>query len=100
MTFEQRVQDALRVADRYEPSPDLFDKVRRSIEEDAAHRNRVRRTVLLLAAGLAVIAIVLGFAIDFSGPRPTMHFALLEWLVTAVMFAVVLVMVPGYPSIR
>lgn len=95
MTFEQRVQDALRVADDYEPSPDLFDKVWRSIEEDAAHRVRVRRTVLWLGAAVAVIVLVLWPFVDFSDGRPAMDFAVLEWLVTAVMAAVVLVMGPA-----
>lgn len=45
MTIEGRVRDALQAADAYAPSPDLFAKVVRSIEDYHARRTRVRRTV-------------------------------------------------------
>lgn len=41
MNVEQRLVNALRAADRVEPSPDLWSRVLHSIEEDRAHRRRV-----------------------------------------------------------
>lgn len=41
MNLEQRLQQALQVADTFEPSPDLFARVERSLAEDRAHRRRL-----------------------------------------------------------
>lgn len=41
MNLEQRLQQALHVADTFEPSPDLFARVERSLAEDRAHRRRI-----------------------------------------------------------
>ena len=60
MTFEQLVGDAPRCVDDYEPSPDLFAKVQRSIEE-RTHRRRVFGAVAA-AAGLLAIGIVWSLA--------------------------------------
>ena len=42
MTLEQVLSATLHSADDYDPSPDLFAKVQRSIDEDRAHRRRFR----------------------------------------------------------
>ena len=52
MNVEQRLVNALRAADRVEPSPDLWSRVVHSIEEDRAHR---RRVVTSFAVTIAVI---------------------------------------------
>ncbi len=41
MNLEQRLEQALRIADNFEPSPDLFARVERSLAEDRAHRRRL-----------------------------------------------------------
>jgi hypothetical protein len=41
MTLEQRIIEALHSTEGYAPSPDLFARVTRSLEEDRAHRKRV-----------------------------------------------------------
>ncbi|MEE8489776.1 MAG: hypothetical protein V3S43_05520, partial [Acidimicrobiia bacterium] len=64
MTVEERLTAAFRAADQYQPSPDLFAKVTRSIEEDASHRRRVRRLVGTLIAAFGLVAIYLFVAID------------------------------------
>ncbi|MBI2237588.1 MAG: hypothetical protein HYU54_03565, partial [Actinobacteria bacterium] len=51
MSLEERLREVLRRTDEYEPSPDLFARVRRSIEEDAAHRRRIRRAVASALTG-------------------------------------------------
>jgi hypothetical protein len=41
MTIEQRLTEALRATADFAPSPDLYSRVSRSIEEDRAHRRRI-----------------------------------------------------------
>lgn len=57
MSLEQRLTDALHHLDRYQPSPDLFDRTTRSIDEDREHRRRVLVAVsvsTVLAVALTV----------------------------------------------
>lgn len=56
MSLERRIADALHAADDYEPSLDLFSRLKRSIEEDRAHRRRVRITLALVSVGVLVLA--------------------------------------------
>jgi hypothetical protein len=56
MSVEQHLREALHRADDYAPSPDLFARVQRSIEEAHAHRRRVRIAAGAVGAGLAVVA--------------------------------------------
>lgn len=51
MTTEERLVDALHAADSFEPSPDLFSRLQRSIEENRAHRRRV----LLWSGGIVIL---------------------------------------------
>ena len=95
MTFEQLVGDALHAADDYEPSPDLFAKVQRSIDEDAAHRLRVRRAVTWLSAAVAAVLGYLALTVDVVDGSITMSFRALETLVTGVMIALVAVLGPA-----
>lgn len=55
MTVEQRLADALRELDSFDPSPDLFARVERSVAEDRAFRRRRVMVVLLVILGLAVV---------------------------------------------
>jgi len=94
MTVEERLTAAFRAADQYQPSPDLFAKVTRSIEEDASHRRRVRRLVGTLIAALGLVAIYLFVAIDRVDGALRMPFWTLEVLVTGIMIGLVLVLGP------
>lgn len=95
MTIEERLTAAFRVADHYQPSPDLFAKVTKSIEEAAAHRARVRRIAFWVAAALGIIAAYLFLAIDRVEGALEMPFWALEVLVTGVMVVLVLVLGPA-----
>ena len=95
MTVEERLTAAFRVADQYQPSPDLFAKVTKSIEEDAAHRRRVRRIVISVVAALGFISVYLVLAIDRVNGALEMPFWRLELLVSGVMVALVLVLGPA-----
>ncbi len=67
--IEERLTETLRQADGYLPSPDLFGRVRRSIDEDLAHRRRTRRVLASVALAVAggVGALALFVSVDGSG---------------------------------
>jgi len=52
MSLEQRLIHTLHRADDFEPSPDLFARVERSLEEDLRHRRRVRWVAASVIAAL------------------------------------------------
>ena len=56
MTTEERLVDALHQADSFQPSPDLYTRLERSIAEDRTHRRRILGWSLGALAGLAMIA--------------------------------------------
>jgi heme/copper-type cytochrome/quinol oxidase subunit 2 len=95
VTFEQLLTDTLHAIDDYAPSPDLFAKVQRSIEEDRTHRRRIRETILWLAAAVAAVVVYLLVTVRVEDGRVDMSFTSLELLVTAVMIAIVAVMGPA-----
>lgn len=60
MSLERRLVEALHHADHYQPSVDLYARVSRSIEEDKAHRHRMRIGVAAGVSGLVIGAVFLG----------------------------------------
>lgn len=94
MSVEEQLTTAFRTADLYEPSSDLFAKVKRSIEEDTAHRRRVRRIAMAAVASLSFIAVYLYIAIDRVDGSFEMPFWSLEVLATGAMVGTVLVLGP------
>lgn len=95
MSLEKLLTDTLHTADDYAPSSDLFAKVQRSIEEDNAHRRRIRSAILWLVAALAAIAVFLVTTVRVKSGQVDMSFANLELLVTAIMVAIIAVMGPA-----
>ena len=97
MTMERRIQDAMRATAAYEPSPDLFAKVQKSIDQDKAHRRRVRNIVLGVV--VFVVAIASWFAVWWN-PQPDA--ARLPWwsIVTAAVIVEIAVVVIVGPAIR
>lgn len=57
MTVERRLIDALRELDHFDPSPDLFARVERSVAEDRAYRRRRLLVVLSTLLGLGVVGV-------------------------------------------
>jgi len=94
MTIEQKLADALRGADEYLPSPDLFAKVQRSIEEDAAHRSRTRRAAMWAIGGVVVAIAWIAAFLDISDGAAQMPWWTLELLTAAILAAVVIVLGP------
>ncbi len=95
MSLEQQLIDTLRTADDYIPSPDLFAKVQRSIEEDDAYRRRIRIVILWVLAAAAAVIVYLLATVRVDGGRVEMPYTSLELLITVVMIAIVAVMGPA-----
>ena len=82
-------------ADQFQPSPDLFERITRSIEESAAHRRRVRRIAVMGLAALAFVAVYLFLTVEPVDGGFEMPFWSLEVLMTGVMVALVLTLGPA-----
>lgn len=89
MTTEERLVTALRHADEYEPSPDLWNRVLYSIEEDRSHRRRLWRTGGAVLAVL-VLAAVVGYFSSLNVGRSDLR-AHVDWRVLEALETVVLV---------
>lgn len=95
MSLERRIIEALGEYDGFEPSPDLFGRMQRSLEQDEAHRRRVRRSATVIAFATGAVALYLDVVSDRSrfgtlvAPRWT-----LELLETVVMASLVVVIGP------
>lgn len=66
MSLEQRLIETLHRADDFEPSPDLFARVERSLEEDLRHRRRMLWVGSSLVAGAIACAFYLREAITVA----------------------------------
>ena len=95
MTIEERLTDALREADRFEPSPDLFARVGRSITEDLAHRKRLLRINMSIFLGLVLSIVYFGVVMS-SGPNgPTVAAWEIELFQVAVLGVLVIALAPN-----
>lgn len=83
MSLEKRLIEALHQRDDYQPSDDLFTRVRRSIEEDQRHRRRIRDVAAAVVAGIGILGVFLSaFAeIDPDGVR-----VMPKWSIQVVVF--------------
>jgi hypothetical protein len=84
MSLESRLTEALHQTDGYQPSVDLFARLNRSIEEDQAHRRRVRRGGAALVAGFGILA---SFLILLADHDPGGVLALPKWAMQVELFA-------------
>jgi hypothetical protein len=95
VNVEQRLVNALRAADRVEPSPDLWSRVLHSIEEDQAHRRRVITSfaiTIAIAAGLVALGLV--NVIDTPAGRQV-RVPAMELIETIALIALVAVLGPA-----
>lgn len=95
MALDDLIRTALHDAERYEPSPDLFTRVQRSIEETAAHRRRVRRWTLGLGLGAAVIAWAFAAWIEVVDGVARMAWGRMEMLETTLLVGLVVLVGPA-----
>lgn len=95
MSLERRIIEALGEYDGFEPSPDLFGRVQRSLEQDEAHRRRVRRIVITISLASVTTALYLG-AVSYRSRIGTLMAPrwALELLETVVMVSLVVVIGP------
>ncbi len=95
MNVEQRLVNALRAADRVEPSLDLWSRVLHSIEEDRAHRRRVVTSFLSTMAVLAGLVVV-GMANIIDTPfGRQVRLPAMELIETVALVALVTVLGPA-----
>lgn len=94
MTLEERIVDALHQTDDYEPSPDLFSRVGRSISEDLVHRRRRLRAVSSILVALIAIGFYLSAVIHFGATGTTITAWKLELLEIAVLTSLVIALGP------
>ena len=94
MSVEQLLRETLHRADTYEVSPDLFARVQRSIEEDRAHRRRVRTAVAWSLAGVLSVAAYLVALAEVADGRVTWPWWSLELLTAAILVTLILVLGP------
>jgi hypothetical protein len=94
MSVEQHLREALHGADDYAPSPDLFARVQRSIEEAHAHRRRVRIAAGAVGAGLVVVAGYLVALAEVSDGRLSWPWWSLELLTTVLLVIAVITLGP------
>lgn len=98
MSLERRLAETLHLVDSFEPSPDLFARVQRSLEEDTAHRRRVA-LVALAVIGLTVSIVVFsGFMVSISDSGRMVSAA---WVVELVEIVVMAALVSSLgPAVR
>ncbi|MGZ5384440.1 MAG: hypothetical protein ACXW15_01300 [Acidimicrobiia bacterium] len=96
MNSQERLSAALRRADEFAPSPDLFARVQSSIEEDAAHRRRLRRLTLGLVPAMAVAVgwIFLFGSVNGAGTLVAPGWAVALWQLV-ILLSVTIVMGPA-----
>ncbi len=96
MTIERRLREALQEVDRFEPSPDLFARVGASVEEDRAHRRRVRAGVAIATTSVALVALFLVSMVTRSSTGTLMipRWAM-QLVETVVLVAITLVLGPA-----
>jgi hypothetical protein len=94
MSVEQLLRQTLQRADTYEVSPDLFARVQRSIEEDRAHRRRVRTALAWSVAGLLAVAVYLVALAEVVDGRVTWPWWALEILTAAILITLILMVGP------
>lgn len=91
---EARLRQVLAEVDRFHPASDLFGRVWRSIEEDRAHRKRVRKAVAAGVGAAVGVAAVLTAATDIVDRRVVMAWWVLEAVVVLVLVAIALTLGP------
>jgi len=93
--LEGRLRDALHAeAQQIEESPDLFARVKGSIEDDARRRRWRWRVAVISGTALAAIAALVAAVADFREGELFMDWRILELLTTALLVAILIVLGP------
>jgi hypothetical protein len=98
MSLERRISEALHATDSFEPSLDLFSRLHQSIEEDKAHRRRMRK---ILASSLALAVALTVFLGGVASRNETGEIELPRWaLEVSVAIILVAVLIALGPILR
>ena len=93
--LEGRLRDALYAeAQQVEASPDLFARVKGSLEDDARRRRWRRRVTAITMTVLAAVAAPLAALTDFREGELFMDWRILELITAAVLVAIIIVLGP------
>lgn len=93
--LESRLRDALYAeAQQVEESPDLFARVKGSIEDDVRRRRWRMRVAAITGAALVAFAALLAAVTDFREGELFMDWWILELLTTAILVVLVIVLGP------
>ena len=93
--LEARLRDALFAeALQVEESPDLFARVKGSIEDDARRRSWRRRVATIAGTALAAFAALLVAVTDFREGELFMDWRILELVTTAILVVIIIVLGP------
>ena len=93
--LESRLRDALYAeAQQVEESPDLFARVKGSIEDDVRRRRWRTRVAAITGAALVAFAALLAAVTDFREGELFMDWWILELLTTAILVVLVIVLGP------
>lgn len=82
MSLERRITEALHQTDDYQPSVDLFARLSRSIEEDKAHRRRIRSGSAAVVLGFGILV---AFLIALAEQNPDGVLVLPKWSMQVVV---------------
>jgi hypothetical protein len=83
MSLERRITEAMHQTDNYQPSIDLFARLSRSIEEDKAHRRRIRSGSAAVVLGFGILV---AFLIALADHDPDRVLVLPKWSMQVVVF--------------
>jgi hypothetical protein len=98
MSLERRLVQALKSADRYGPSPDLFARTSLSIDEDRIYRRRRVLAVVVSTALVGAACLLLGLTVERSATDQLM---VPRWALLAVQLGFQLALVIALaPAIR
>ena len=93
--LEARLRDALYAeAEQVEESPDLFARIKGSIEDDARRRKWRRRVAAITGTALAAFAALVAAVSDLREGELFMDWRILELITTAILVAIVIVLGP------
>ena len=93
--LEDRLRDALYAeALQVEASPDLFARVKGSIEDETRRRSWRRRVAAITGTALAAFAVLIAAVTDFREGELFMDWRILEVITTAILVVIVIVLGP------
>ena len=93
--LEDRLRDALYAeARQIEESPDLFARVKGSIEDEARRRSSRRRVAAFAATALGAFALLLAAVTDYREGVLLMDWRILELITTGILVILVIVLGP------